>query len=113
MWAVSSIEGSNPSLSASAGKVLQVLGLRLSGKPVDGVVIPPDAVLRYEGKSWIYAQTGSNDFTRTEIPLDRPAENGWFVPGNLTATHRVVVSGAQTVLSAELSTGNFNTGERD
>jgi len=87
--------------------------LEISGKPVDGVVIPPDAVLRYEGKSWIYAQTGSNDFTRTEIPLDRPAENGWFVPGNLTATHRVVVSGAQTVLSAELSTGNFNTGERD
>jgi hypothetical protein len=87
--------------------------LQISGEPVDGVVIPPDAVLRYEGKGWIYVQTGSNDFIRTEIPLDRPAENGWFVSGNVTATHRVVVSGAQTVLSAELSTGNFNTGERD
>ena len=87
--------------------------LNISGEPVNGVVVPADAVLRYEGKGWIYVQTGTNDFTRTEILLDRPAENGWFVSGTLTAASRVVVVGAQTVLSAELSGGNFNTGERD
>jgi hypothetical protein len=84
-----------------------------SGAPAAGVVVPASAVLRYEGKGWIYVQTGTNDFTRAEILLDRPAGNGWFVSGNLTATNRVVVVGAQTVLSAELSGGNFNTGERD
>ncbi len=87
--------------------------LKISGAPLDGVIVSSDAVLRYEGKGWIYVQTGTNDFTRTEIPLDRPAENGWFVSGSLTATNRVVVSGAQTVLSAELSGGNFNSGSRD
>jgi hypothetical protein len=87
--------------------------LKISGEPQDGVVAPADAVLRYEGKGWIYVQTGTNDFTRTEIPLDRPAGNGWFVSGSLTATNRVIVSGAQTVLSAELSGGNFNSGSRD
>jgi hypothetical protein len=29
------------------------------------------------------------------------------------ATNRIVVTGAQTVLSAELSNGGFNTGTRD
>ncbi len=87
--------------------------LKLPGEPGSGVVVPSAAVLRYEGKGWIYVQTGTNDFTRVEIPLDHPVENGWFVSGNLTATNRVVVVGAQTVLSGELSGGNFNTGERD
>ena len=87
--------------------------LKISGEPVAGVIVPAGAVLRYEGKSWIYVQTGTNDFTRTEIPPDRPANNGWFVSGNLTATNRIVVVGAQAVLSVELSGGNFNTGERD
>jgi hypothetical protein len=87
--------------------------LKISGEPVSGVVVPSGAVLRYEGKGWIYVQTGTNEFTRAEIPLDRPAENGWFISGGLTATNRVVVVGAQTVLSAELSGGNFNSGSRD
>jgi hypothetical protein len=87
--------------------------LKISGEPVAGAVVPDRAVLRYEGKGWVYVLTGTHDFTRTEIPLDRPADNGWFVSGALTATNRVVVTGAQTVLSAELSGGNFNTGGRD
>jgi hypothetical protein len=87
--------------------------LKVSGEPVDGVVVPADAVLRYEGKGWIYVQTGTNQFARTEIPLDRLMENGWFVSGGLTATNRIVVGGAETVLSAELSGGGFSTGDRD
>jgi len=87
--------------------------LKISGEPVAGVVVPASAVLRYEGKGWIYVQTGTNEFTRTEILLDRPVADGWFVSGSLAATNRVVVGGAPTVLSAELSGGSFNTGERD
>ncbi|HTY87282.1 MAG TPA: hypothetical protein VMB80_07445 [Candidatus Acidoferrum sp.] len=87
--------------------------LKVPGESVSGVVVPADAVLRYEGKGWAYLQTGTNDFTRTEIPLDRPVANGWFVSGGLTPSNRIVISGAQTVLSAELSGGNFNSGSRD
>jgi hypothetical protein len=50
---------------------------------------------------------------RVEIPLDRLTDSGWFVSEYLSATNRIVVTGAQTVLSAELSGGGFNTGERD
>jgi hypothetical protein len=87
--------------------------LKISGEAIGGVIVPASAVLRHEGKGWIYVQTETNQFVRTEIPLDRLMENGWFVSENLSATNRIVVSGAQTILSAELSNGGFTTGERD
>jgi len=87
--------------------------LKTSGESLNGMIVPSGAVVRYEGRNWIYLQTGTNDFVRVEIPLDRPAENGWFLSGTLAATNRIVVGGAGTMLSAELSSGNFNTGERD
>jgi hypothetical protein len=87
--------------------------LKMPGEPVNGVTVPAAAVLRYEGKGWIYAQTGTNQFMREGIPLDYPVENGWFVPDASRATNNIVIVGAQAVLSAELSGGSFNTGERD
>jgi hypothetical protein len=78
--------------------------LKMSGEPSNGVNVPSSAVLRYEGKNWVYVQTGNGEFARREIPLDRPVENGWFVSGDLT--NRIVVTGAQTILSAELNNGN-------
>ena len=87
--------------------------LKNTGTAADGVMVPSGAVLRYEGKGWVYVQTGTNDFTRVEIPLDRPLNGGWFDSGNLSKTNRIVITGAQTVLSAELSGGNFNSGSRD
>ena len=87
--------------------------LKIAGEPVAGVVVPVDAVLRHEGKGWVYVQTGTNQFVRVEMALDRLTANGWFVSENLSATNRIIVAGAQTVLSAELSGGGFNAGQRD
>ena len=87
--------------------------VKTSGTPVSGVVVPASAILRYQGATWIYVQTGTNRFSRTTITLDRSAENGWFITDGLAATNRLVVTGAQTVLSAELSGNGFNTGQRD
>src|SRR6266542_3830258 len=68
--------------------------LRVPGDPSSGVIVPQAAVLRHEGKAWVYVQTGDSGFVRREITLDRPADNGWFVSGGVTAQDRVVVSGA-------------------
>jgi len=87
--------------------------LRIPGEPVSGVIIPGGAALRHEGKAWVYLRTGDDMFTRREIALDRPADNGWFVSGGITAKDRVVVSGGQTILSEELSSGGFRSGERE
>jgi multidrug efflux pump subunit AcrA (membrane-fusion protein) len=106
------IADQSPTNSLTPGEAVTAF-IKTAGEPVSGVVVPASAVLRHEGKGWVYVQTESNQFVRTEIPIDRLMDNGWFVPENLSATNRIVVSGAQTVLSAELSGGGFNTGARD
>jgi hypothetical protein len=96
----------SPDLSVSAR-------LRTSGEAVSGLVVPVGAVLRYEGRGWVYVQTATNQFVRAEVSLDRLLENGWVVSENLSATNRIVVTGAQSVLSADMSGAGFTTGERD
>ena len=87
--------------------------LNKTGQPLSGLGLPASAVLRHEGLGWVYVQTAPEAFTRREVPLDRQTETGWFVTGGFSATNVVVSVGAQTVLSTELSSGAFNTGERD
>jgi len=84
-----------------------------SANPVSGVAIPAGAVMRYQGAGWVYVQSATNRFVRVLIPLDRPTAGGWFVTEGLAATNTIIVTGAQTVLSTELSAGGFTTGERD
>ncbi|MFM2294060.1 MAG: hypothetical protein RLZZ350_473 [Verrucomicrobiota bacterium] len=86
--------------------------LKTGGAAVSGVTIPADAILRHDGKAWIYLQTGDDEFSRREITLDRATDGGWFT-SELSATNKVVTSGAQMVLSTELSAGGFTTGARD
>ncbi|HEX7654204.1 MAG TPA: hypothetical protein VF607_11910 [Verrucomicrobiae bacterium] len=87
--------------------------LPTAGKSRPGVTIPWDAVVRHEGKGWVYVQSGTNQFTRCEIPLDALTPDGWFVPAGVTTSNAIVTVGAGSVLSAELSHGDFGTGARD
>lgn len=88
-----------------------------AGLERSGVIVPESAVVWSEGKAWIYLQQprepareaadadqtgapGQAPFVRREIPTDLPVPHGWFVSG-LPPETRVVVSGAQLLLSAE------------
>ena len=79
--------------------------IKISGEPTSGVTVPASAVVRHEGAAWIYVQTQTNQFSRVEISLDCPADGGWFVKENISTNSRVVIEGAQALLSAEFSTG--------
>ena len=87
--------------------------LKIPGDSLKGIMVPSSAVIRYQGKAWVYVQTGDKEFTRREIPLDRPGANGWFVPSGVTDKDRVVASGAQTILSEELNQTGFMGSARD
>ena len=53
--------------------------LAMPGDPVPGVLIPDTAVVRTEGRGWIYVMNkGSDAFTRLEMALDHPLPGGWF-----------------------------------
>ena len=79
-------------------------------EPIKGIVIPASAVLRHDGKAWIYVQVSETNFSRREISLDRAMEGGFFT-SELSTTNQLIVTGAQAMLSAELSAGNSGAHE--
>jgi hypothetical protein len=78
--------------------------LRLPGEPIPGSVVVREAIVRVAGHAWVYAQISSEVFSRREILLEQPVENGWFVPTSVAPKEPVVIVGAQQLLSEELKT---------
>lgn len=71
-----------------------------AGRKEAGALLPPDALLWWQGKQWVYEESAPGRFERREAVAARRAENGWFVPGFPQST--VVSRGAQALLSQEL-----------
>ncbi len=65
------------------------------------VVVPDAAVVWLDGKAWVYVQKGPERFVRKELSSDRPSASGWIVKKNFLPGDRVVVQGAQLLLSEE------------
>ena len=81
---------------------MAVIGYLATGTdPLRGVVVPRGAVVRSEEKAWVYVQQDDMTFIKKLVGLDRPVDDGWFVAKDLTQSDRVVVSGAQILLSEE------------
>jgi hypothetical protein len=67
-----------------------------------GVAIPETAAVWWEGRAWVYRQTSATKFVRQEVPTDSPAMSGWFVASGFSPGDKVVVRGAESLLSTEL-----------
>ncbi|MFN7971988.1 MAG: TolC family protein [Acidobacteriota bacterium] len=86
--------------------------VELPGEPGSGVIVPRASIVRAGGKDWIYVEVeaeGEKSYTRREVRLEAPSEQGWFVASGgakgeaeLTAGQHVVVVGAASLLSEEL-----------
>lgn len=76
--------------------------LERAARPETGVVIPRHALVRVAGTTWAYVQVGPEEFTRREVVLTAPLQDGWFVTSGFRPGDRLVVTGAQTLLSEEL-----------
>jgi hypothetical protein len=79
-----------------------VAWLAVPGPVRSGVLVPRDAVLRHEGETFVYLQTADGEFHRKAVALERPVGNGWFSAQDLKPQEKVVVVGAQQLLSEEL-----------
>ncbi len=75
--------------------------LTVPGPARSGVIVPRDAVLRHEGGTFVYLQR-DDVFQRQAVTLERPVGNGWFSDQDLKPQEKVVVVGAQQLLSEEL-----------
>jgi hypothetical protein len=80
---------------------MNILAYLPVGPQVSGVVIPAPAIVWWQGKAWVYVQQGADRFVRREVPTENQVHDGWFVTREFSAGDRLVVRGAQALLSEE------------
>jgi hypothetical protein len=78
-----------------------------------GLIVPTPAVVWSEGKAWVYQQTATDRFARRAVPTDIPVKRGFFVTEGFSPGDKLVVQGAQALLSEELLLHGQGGGEPD
>lgn len=66
-----------------------------------GLIVPDSAIVWLEGKAWIYIRTQPTTFIRQGINPTGSAPRDGFVVSGLPADARIVIQGAQMLLSEE------------
>jgi membrane fusion protein, multidrug efflux system len=92
---------------------VNVLAHLLVGSPMKGLIVPSSAVVWSEGKAWVYQQTAADRFIRRAVPTDIAVERGFFVAEGFSTGDKLVVQGAQALLSEELLLHGQGGGEAD
>ncbi|HEX9483353.1 MAG TPA: HlyD family efflux transporter periplasmic adaptor subunit [Gemmatimonadaceae bacterium] len=82
--------------------------LRDQRSSLRGFVVPTEAVVQWEGLSWVYVRHGSSAFVRERVDTRVAVEGGWLVDAGsgsavsrLAGVDTIVVRGAQILLSEE------------
>lgn len=99
------IQGESLLFAVPAGPLLlpgaSVTATLPAGAPSTGVAVPAGAVVLLDGTSWVYVERSAGRFVRRRVATDVPLTGGWFVSQGLVPGDRVVVQGAQLLLSEE------------
>ncbi|HKE12907.1 MAG TPA: hypothetical protein VKE73_15185 [Myxococcota bacterium] len=76
-----------------------------AGPPTSGVLVPRSALVRYEGRTFIYLARpeDANTMERRPVRVAQMTNEGAFIPTGLAAGDQVVVVGAQQLLSTEIA----------
>lgn len=83
---------------AAAGRMLPAtIGI---GGVAAGTIVPRSAVLRWQGRLWVFVAKGSN-FDRRSLDGARAIADGWFTATGVKPGDRVVTAGAESLLAAE------------
>ena len=98
------LQGASYFYLAPGGKLAAGMNVtaRFAGsQSVAGTVAPSDAVVSFQGKSWLYIKRDPTHFVRREVSIATPVSGGFFVT-NVPAGTDVVTGGAQQLLSEEM-----------
>jgi hypothetical protein len=63
--------------------------------------VPTSAIVWHDGQPWVYREARDHGFVRVAVPAMPGAGSSLFVDSALTPGQRVVIRGAQTLLSEE------------
>lgn len=80
---------------------MNVSGELLFGPMLAGVMIPSSSIVWNKGKAWSYLEIKKNWFYRYKIDTGMPVKNGYFIPGKSLINKKIIVTGAQFLLSQE------------
>ena len=80
---------------------MNVLAFLPSGRTIEGVAVPPSAIVWWQGRAWVYRRTDQDTFTRVAIATDRPTPGGGYIASDLAKDAEIVTQGAQLLLSEE------------
>lgn len=91
-------------LAPAASGVLPGMYVRAvltTGDARDGIAIPPEALVWWQDRPWVYRVDGDDTFVRTAVATDLPTPDGGYIDRNLGASAEIVTRGAQFLLSEE------------
>ena len=91
---------STPTRELRAG--MNVAAFLPVGSRIGGFVVPGSAVVWQNGQPLVFVQTGREHFTARPVATNIPVSGGYLVTNGFTPAERLVVTGAQTLLSEAL-----------
>ena len=77
--------------------------LQMPGSEAKGFLIPRSAVVRLAGQAWVYVQDEPDKFVRHELVNPQVVPDGLLVAGGFKGDEKLVVEGAQGLLTEEMS----------
>jgi hypothetical protein len=72
-----------------------------SGNTYEGVFIEDTAIVRWQGRSWVYLRVSPDSFRRHPISMDQPVSDDDYVVRDIPSGSEIVMRGAQVLLSEE------------
>lgn len=84
-----------------------------SGKTYEGVFVEDTAIVRWQGRSWVYLRTGSDAFKRHPISTDQPVSDDDYVVRDVPPGAEIVIRGVQVLLSEEAKSELRGSGDND
>jgi hypothetical protein len=73
------------------------------GTAESGVIVPAASVLLSDGKYWCYVERKQGVFVRTELDMDAPVPEGYFVKDGIAPGDKLVTASAGLLLAREMN----------
>lgn len=83
---------------------MNVMAFMPSGEAIARTHVPGSAVVWLQGRAWAYFRTGPKTLVRRAIATDAPAADGGYFVKDIADGSKIVVRGAQMLLSEEFRT---------
>lgn len=92
----------------------RVLAAKIANGPARaGLLVPRDAIVRFQGQMWVYRQTAKG-FVRVALNNPVSAPDGWLVTDGFASGDRIAVRGGAGLLAIDLGgTGQSKSAEED